>query len=83
MKRGSFDICGGDCQNCGKHKLVNLSSAVVMVKRKVTKKYVPPELSALKILIDKDEVQKDLKFVSDEELIRLEAKLKNEFLSEV
>lgn len=78
-KKISFDVCGGVCENCPRNAILNLAQSIVLVKRKVTKKYVPPELSALKILIEKDESQKDLKMMSDEELKRLEEELKKSF----
>ena len=41
---------------------------VVLTKRKVTKKSVPPDISAAKLLLDMDEGETDLSALSDEQL---------------
>lgn len=71
MKK-QFDLCGGDCSVCPRRQLINLSGGVVLVKRKVTKKYVPPDMSALKLLMEKDARSKALEQMTDDELLAFE-----------
>lgn len=58
---------------------------LVMVKKKITKHYIPPDMLAIKILFEtiKETVNEDdLKNISDEELIKLKDKLIGELLNE-
>ena len=56
-----------------------------MVKKKITKHYIPPDMLAIKILFEtiKEKVNDDdLNNISDEELIKLKNKLTEELLNE-
>ena len=58
---------------------------LVLVKKKITKHYIPPDMLAIKILFEtiKETVNEDdLKNISDEELIKLKDKLIGELLNE-
>lgn len=46
-----------------------------LVKRKVTTKHMPPDMSALKTLIELKSEEGDLSKMSDEELVQLKIKL--------
>ena len=55
----------------------NVDDEVVLNKRKVTKKEVPPDMSAIKILLDIKNIEsKDVKSMSTEELIKEKEKYK-------
>ena len=55
----------------------NVDDEVVLNKRKVTKKEVPPDMSAIKILLDiKNIDSKDVKSMTTEELIKEKEKYK-------
>ena len=58
---------------------------LVMVKKKITKHYIPPDMLAIKILFEtiKETVnENDLNNISDEELLKLKDKLIGELLNE-
>lgn len=58
---------------------------LVMVKKKITKHYIPPDMLAIKILFEtiKETVNDDdLKNISNEELLKLKDKLIGELLNE-
>ena len=58
---------------------------LVMVKKKITKHYIPPDMLAIKILFEniKETVNDDdLNNISDEELLKLKDKLIGELLNE-
>ena len=58
---------------------------LVMVKKKITKHYIPPDMLAIKILFEtiKETVNDDdLKNISNEELLKLKDKLRGELLNE-
>lgn len=58
---------------------------LVMVKKKITKHYIPPDMLAIKILFEtiKEKVNgDDLNNISDEDLIKLKNKLTEELLNE-
>ncbi len=42
----------------------------VLSKRKVTKKYNPPDMSALKVLIEQSEFDDEISHMTDKELLR-------------
>ncbi len=42
----------------------------VLSKRKVTKKYTPPDMSALKVLIEQAEFDDEISHMTDKELLR-------------
>ena len=55
----------------------NVDDEVVLNKRKVTKKEVPPDMSAIKILLDIKNIEsKDVKSMTTEELIKEKEKYK-------
>ena len=61
------------------------NSNLVMVKKKITKHYIPPDMLAIKILFEtiKETVNEDdLNKISDEELLKLKDKLIGELLDE-
>jgi len=58
---------------------------LIMVKKKITKHYIPPDMLAIKILFEtiKETVNDDdLKDISNEELLKLKDKLLGELLNE-
>ena len=58
---------------------------LVMVKKKITKHYIPPDMLAIKILFEtiKEKVNdNDLSNISDDELIKLKDKLSKELFNE-
>ena len=68
-------------QNENKSELQNL----VLVKKKITKHYIPPDMLAVKILFEtlKEKVNADdLNNLSDDELIKLKDKLLGELINE-
>ena len=63
----------------------NEAQTLTLVKKKITKHYIPPDMLAIKILfeINKEKVnENDLNEMSDEELIKLKDKLLGELLNE-
>ena len=52
-----------------------MNAETVLVKRKVSKKFVPPDMVALKILMEREETTKDVSVLSDDELLNLEREL--------
>ena len=71
-------------QNESKEKQQN-NQNLVMVKKKITKHYIPPDMLAIKILFEtiKEKVNEDdINNISDEELIKLKIKLTEELLNE-
>lgn len=58
---------------------------LVMVKKKITKHYIPPDMVAIKILFEtiKEKVgDEELENISDDELLKLKNKLTEELLNE-
>lgn len=74
-KRLDYDICGGNCAVCDGFKAKDFSCQTVMAKKKVSKKFVPPDMGAIKIMIERDEAGVDLEKMSDAELKKLEEEL--------
>lgn len=63
----------------------NEAQILTLVKKKITKHYIPPDMLAIKILfeINKEKVnENDLNEMSDDELIKLKDKLLGELLNE-
>ena len=63
----------------------NEAQTLTLVKKKITKHYIPPDMLAIKILfeINKEKVnENDLNEMSDKELIKLKDKLLGELLNE-
>ena len=68
-------------QNENKSELQNL----VLVKKKITKHYIPPDMLAVKILFEtiREKVNEDdLNNLSDDELLKLKDKLLGELINE-
>ncbi len=66
-------------------KKQQVSENLVMVKKKITKHYIPPDMLAIKILFEtiKEKVNDDdLNNISDDDLIKLKNKLTEELLNE-
>ncbi len=66
-------------------KIQATTENLVMVKKKITKHYIPPDMLAIKILFEtiKETVNDDdLKNISNEELLKLKDKLIGELLNE-
>ena len=57
---------------------------LTLVKKKITKHYIPPDMLAIKILfeINKEKVSDDVENLSDEELLKLKDKLIGEILND-
>lgn len=73
-----------DLQNESIKKQQN-NQNLVMVKKKITKHYIPPDMLAIKILFEtiKEKVNEDdINNISDEELLKLKTKLTEELLNE-
>jgi hypothetical protein len=63
----------------------NESQTLTLVKKKITKHYIPPDMLAIKILfeINKEKVnENDLNNLTDDELLKLKDKLIGELLNE-
>ena len=63
----------------------NESQTLTLVKKKITKHYIPPDMLAIKILfeINKEKVNdNDLNSLTDDELLKLKDKLLGELLNE-
>ena len=63
----------------------NESQTLTLVKKKITKHYIPPDMLAIKILfeINKEKVnENDLNNLTDDELLKLKDKLLGELLNE-
>ena len=76
VKKNKFDICAGDCKNCAERGIKNLSLLTLCTKRKVVTKYVPPDMAAIKLLLEKRDCGiGSVQELSDEELALLEKEL--------
>ena len=80
IKKGGYHECGGDCDNCSLFGAKEKEMQMVLVKKKVSKKYVPPDMSALKLILEKEEGQKNIETMTDEELMQFEKELAEKFL---
>lgn len=78
VKKNFYDICGGDCETCDGFCVKNPSAVPVLLRKKVHTKYIPPDMSALKLLLDSENLNLDISSLSDEELQNLEEKLMEE-----
>ena len=79
IKKSVFDVCGGDCGACSRFREKNLSILPVLLKKKVYKKFVPPDTTAIKLLLDKRTKDTDVQKLTDEELLSLKSRLIDEF----
>ena len=73
-----------DSQNESVKKQQN-NQSLVMVKKKITKHYIPPDMLAIKILFEtiKEKVNdENLSNISDDELLKLKDKLTKELFNE-
>ena len=74
LKKSSYDECGGDCKNCERFAL--LANAVpILTRKKVHKKFVPPDMTAIKMLVEDGGTHKDIHTMTDKELKELEMEL--------
>jgi hypothetical protein len=67
------------------NEIRNNSQNLILVKKKITKHYIPPDMLAVKILFEtlKEKVNEDdINTLSDEDLIKLKDKLLGELLNE-
>lgn len=79
----SVRMCGGDCELCERFSASKKSNEVVLVKKKVSQKYMPPDMSAIKLLNELDNVgAKSVMELSDEELKNLQKELLRELNNE-
>lgn len=78
-KKLDFDICGGNCAMCDGYCAKDFSSQTVISKKKVATKYVAPDMVAIKLMIERDEKQKDIGAMTDAELKALEKELLGKF----
>ena len=90
-----FDLCdrgdGTFCDEGDKIKVTNEgqkyegSQNLILVKKKVTSKYIPPDMFAIKILLEifGKEAVGDLEGLSDEELIKFKEKIMKELKDEI
>jgi len=76
IKKNYYDECGGDCESCEKFSKKCFDNVPVLAKRKVHTKYVPPDMTALKLLFETREKSVDLEKMTDEELRSLEIQLR-------
>ena len=75
----------GDTIKTSNGKEENESQTLTLVKKKITKHYIPPDMLAIKILfeINKEKVnENDLNNLTDDELLKLKDKLLGELLNE-
>ena len=76
LKKNVFDICAGDCASCTKRGVKNLSMLTCYTKKKILKKYVPPDMGAVKLLMDiAKQENKDISNMTDAELKSYEKEL--------
>lgn len=78
-------IQGGDTIKSSNETKQKENTNLVLVKKKVTTHYIPPDMLAVKILFEtlKEKVNEDdLNKLSDEELLKLKDKLLGELLNE-
>lgn len=80
FKKSEFSECGGDCETCASFSFKCFKNEVVLVKKKVSRKYVPPDMQAIKIILEQDNGFKNPEDLSDKELKDLEEVLINEAL---
>lgn len=76
LKKNAYDICAGDCATCIERGIKNLSALTICTKRKISTKYVPPDMSAIRLALELNSSGvKDIHDMTDEELARYEAEL--------
>ena len=74
IKSGLFDECGENCAGCQNFECkVNQGEKLVLAKKKVVQKYIPPDVQVIKLLSQQREVNQDLSKMTDEELEKLES----------
>lgn len=71
------DFCGEDCKSCFGFECKKPEKSLRLVKKRVTRHYVPPDLTAVKML--EDSKQMDISSLSDAEL----QAYRQEILSEI
>ena len=76
VKKNAFDICAGDCSVCLKRGVKNLSLLTVYTKKKISTKYVPPDMGAIKLMLDIGSgKEKDIHEMTNDELKAYEEEL--------
>jgi hypothetical protein len=76
IKKNMFDVCAGDCTNCKERRIKNLSLLTICTKKKVTTKYVPPDMGAIKLALERGGVKEEnFDEMTDADLKRLEDEL--------
>ena len=81
IKSGLFDECGEDCFGClGFECKVNQGEKLVLAKKKVVQKYIPPDVQVIKLLSQQRELNQDLSKMTDEEIKSLEEKVVKQIL---
>lgn len=83
LKKNYYDECGGDCSSCQRFQKLTLGSVPVLTRKKVHKKFVPPDMTALKMLVDKNSKNYNLEEMSDKELKELEQELLGDILAKI
>lgn len=78
IKKNYYDICGGDCDECDDFCTKSASAVPVLLRRKVYTKYIPPDMTALKLLAENENSSVDISLLSDDELQKLENQLTEE-----
>lgn len=81
IKSGLYDECGGECDKCVSFECkVNGAPKMVLTKKKVTQKYIPPDVQVLKLLYQEKSQKEDLVNMTDEELEKYEEKIVRKIL---
>lgn len=76
LKKNAFDFCAGDCFSCSKRGIKNLSLLTITTKRKISNKYVPPDMGAIKLALElESQEKKNIQDMTDSELIEYEREL--------
>ena len=74
-KKFAFDVCGGSCESCEKFAAKDFSCQLILLKRKVVTKFVPPDMGAIKMVVDAQEKKQDLDSMTMDQLKALEKEL--------
>ena len=80
LKKNHYDECGGDCEKCPRFNRISLGTVPVLTRKKVHKKFVPPDMTALKMLVDKNSNNYEIEKMTDRDLELLEQELLGKIL---
>ena len=61
------DFCESDCTNCNRFCIREENFSLVPVKKKVARHYIPPDMTAIKMLTE-SQAKDDVENMTDEEL---------------